>query len=88
MQSIRYLNGILTVLALLLGLHVWTLWTTGAPVQPPAAHAQGIPDSGAQRQEIIDQLKLLNSKTAKLQELMVSGKVRVQVVQPPEENAR
>ena len=42
--------------------------------------AQGIPDSGAQRYQIIDQLKLLNENTQRIEKLLTSGKVRVIVM--------
>ena len=56
MRSIRYLNTVLTVIAMLLTLQLWTLWTS-----PPAqtlsaaqmAHARGrpagFPNAAAQR---------------------------------------
>ena len=90
MHTLRYLNGILTVLALLLALNLWTAWTASpaAPDLASTARAQGIPDEGAQRQRIIDQLKLLNQKTEGILALLGSGKVRVQVVMPPEQNER
>lgn len=83
MRSLRYLNGILTVLAVLLGLQLWTSWTANTSVDVAApAYAQGIPDAGAQRLQIIDQLKLLNSRTEELKGLLLSGKVQVKVILP------
>ena len=83
MRSLRYLNGILTVLAVLLGLQLWTSWTTSPSVDMATpAYAQGIPDAGAQRAQIIDQLKLLNSNTAELKGLLLSGKAQVKVILP------
>ena len=83
MHTLRYLNGILTVLALLLALNLWTAWTaTPATDLASTAHAQGIPDEGAQRRDIIDQLKLLNTKADAIQALLSSGQVRVQVAMP------
>jgi len=81
MKAIRYLNVMLTIGVVLGVLGLWTAWTA-APPMIPAAHAQGIPDEGAQRQQIIDQLKLLNLKTDALHQLLNSGQVRVQVVMP------
>jgi hypothetical protein len=78
MPSLKYLNTILTVLAVLLGLSLWTAWTQSPDFVAPA-HAQGIPDEGAQRKQMIDELKLLNKKVDGLQALLVSGAVRVQV---------
>ena len=81
MRSIAYLNSILTVLALLLTLQLWTSWTN-APSATSPAMAQGIPDEGAQREKIIDQLKLLNSRADGIHSLLSSGKLRVRVQLP------
>ena len=78
MNGIRYTNVILTVLAILLSVQLYTTWTQ-TPALEPQAHAVGIPDEGAQRAAIIDQLKLLNKKTEDLTTLLQSGKVRVSV---------
>jgi hypothetical protein len=43
-----------------------------------------IPDSGAQLNQIIDELKSSNSKLDQTMELLESGKVQVQVVKPDE----
>ena len=83
MRSIRYLNTMLTVLAVLLALHLWTAWMS-APGASSDALAQGIPDAGSQRQQMIDQLKLLNQKTDNIQGLLKSGKIRVVVTNPNE----
>ncbi len=83
MTNIRYLNVILTVLTVVLGLQLWTTWTTG-PQLTPQAYAQGIPDEGAQRQQIIDQLKLLNVKVQAVNATLTSGKVRVLIANAPD----
>jgi len=83
MNSIRYLNGILTVLTIVVAMQLCTTWTTG-PQLGQTAQAQGIPDAGSQRRQIVDQLKLLNKKTEEVKALLTSGKVRV-TVQLPEE---
>jgi len=49
--------------------------TTAAP-QP--ALAGGIPDSGAQFQALVDELKITNQKLDSLQKLLESGKLQVQ----------
>ncbi len=84
MTSIRYLNAILTILTVVLGVQLWTTWTAG-PAWSDTARAQGIPDGGAQRQQIVDQLKLVNKKVDQLQGLLTSGKVRVRLAEAPEE---
>ncbi|MEX0887178.1 MAG: hypothetical protein WD009_12150 [Phycisphaeraceae bacterium] len=84
MRSLGYLNGVLTVLAVLLVLNLWVGWhalSTGpagdmVTVATPA-RAQGIPDGGAQRLEIVNQLKLVNVRLAELGEFMRSGEMRV-----------
>jgi len=79
MKGLKYLNTMLTVLAVLLALQLWTTWNAAPVDLAAAAHAQGIPDEGAQRKQIIDELKLVNKKVEELKGLMVSGKVRVTV---------
>ncbi|MDH3584439.1 MAG: hypothetical protein OER86_09515 [Phycisphaerae bacterium] len=82
MGSSRYLNVILTVLTVVLALNLWTSWTQAPPLAA-SAFAQGVPDSGSQRQQIVDQLKVLNRKAEELKSMLGSGKVRVQVSMPP-----
>lgn len=86
MTSLRYLNIMLTVLAVLLGLQLWTTWTQSPDAIAPAA-AQGIPDEGAQRMQMIDQLKLLNKQVDQTRKLLVSGQVRVKVVGESDDDA-
>ena len=82
MPKLTYLNAILTVLAVLLAMNVWVgLHTPGGAMLAPGqhAHAQGIPDGGAQRLEIVNQLKLLNTRVNEMSDLLRSGDVRVQL---------
>ncbi len=94
MRSIRYLNVILTVLAVLLAGQLWTAWvaTPGTPVLAASAQAAppsgGIPDSGAQLQQIIDLLKRQTQQTEDLMTLLRSGQVRVQVDAPKNADKR
>lgn len=94
MRSVRYLNAILTVLAVLLALNLWVTWaaTPGGEALswagPAEAQAAGIPNAGEQRKQMIDLLKALNVKVNQLTELVESGKVRVQVEAPPNEPGR
>ena len=82
-QTLRYLNGILTVLALLLALNLWTAWASpDVPSATNEAHARGIPDAGAQRQEIISLLKQLNQRSDDMNALLRSGDVRARVILP------
>ena len=68
---------------MLLALQLWIGAASGPELATPA-YAQGIPDSGAQRQQIVDQLKLLNKRTAEMTGLMKSGQLRVLVTEVPE----
>jgi hypothetical protein len=76
MSNLRYLNTILTVLAVLLAAQLWTTWTGGASMSSEA-RAAGIPDQGAQNQQMIDLLKLLNGKTEEIKGILASGKLHV-----------
>jgi hypothetical protein len=83
MQPLRYLNTILTILALLLTVQLWTTWA-GEPGQSmrfvAEAHAQqGLPNAAAQRKQIVDLLREQNVQLANLTELLESGKARVRV---------
>ena len=55
-----------------------SLWL-GAPVSVVQAQ---IPDAGAQRLEIINQLKASNDKLDKLISILESGKLQVQLAKP------
>jgi len=90
MHSLRYLNTVLTVVAILLGLQLWTNWNTATtngsvPDMVAQAHAQGLPDAGAQRKEMIAELKGLRKQMGELQTQLSSGKVRVQIQEPPKD---
>jgi len=87
MGSVRYLNGVLTVIAVLLTLNLWTSWNvplaqtaSAAPNSTPTGG--GIPNAGAQRQQIVDLLKKLNQQTDELISLFKSGQARVKVDAP------
>ncbi|MCC7146604.1 MAG: hypothetical protein IT443_09175 [Phycisphaeraceae bacterium] len=89
MRSLRYLNAVLTLIALLLTVHLWTLWTL-SPVDlslAQTARAEGIPDSGAQRNEMIAELKSLNQRMDSLIGLLRSGEVRVRLEESSAEAA-
>jgi len=88
MNANRYLNVVLTVIALLMGLHLGTLWV-GAPVDsqlPTMAtpvYAQGIPDAGAQRRDMVEQLRKLNIQVEALNNQFKNGQARVRVEAQP-----
>jgi len=83
MRSLRYCNVILTFIAVLLTLNLWTAWVTtpGGSMMSVTddAHAQGIPNAGAQRKEMVDQLKSVNAEIKSLHATLKSGSVRVKV---------
>ena len=84
MRSLRYLNVMLTAVAILLALQLWTAWTAGgssAILGPAEAQAVGITNPGAQRNEIIDLLKKQNQLTGQVVDLLKSGNVKVRVTQ-------
>lgn len=87
MASLRYLNFVLTVIAVLLGMHLWTSWSvpTAAPAYAAPQEAPsggGIPNAGAQRQQQVDMLKRLSQQTDELIGLFRSGQARVRVDAP------
>ena len=80
-SNLRTLNGLLVVIAVLLGANVYvqlagTRGLTSAALAQEA-EKQGIPDEGAQLNEIIRQLKLLNKSTEEVVNILKKGKVRV-----------
>ncbi len=91
MRPSRYLHTILTVLAVLLALQLWTSWSgpstpvLAAPAESGAkpGAATGIPDEGAQRKEMIDLLKRQVQQNEELIALLKSGQVRVKLEAAP-----
>ena len=83
MKSLRYLNTILTVIAVLLTLNVWTLWTItpGGDALSAAteARAQGMTNAGAQRKQMIDAIKKVEAKTVELTKMFKDGRARVRL---------
>lgn len=83
MQSVKYLNVILTAVAILLALQLWTSWTGASLDQPiklvSSAHAAGIPNAGHQRKQMIDRLKEVSAKLDQLNDQFRSGKARVRI---------
>lgn len=81
MRSLRYLNSILTVLAVLLALQLWTTWTMSphTAVATTVEAKGGIPDAGSQRKQMIDLLKTLTQQSSELNGMFASGSARVSV---------
>ncbi len=88
MRSLRYLNCVLTVLAVLLSLQLWTSWSTSSVSMVQEAHAQGIPNAGAQRKEMIDALARIQQELTLTNEMLRSGQLRVVVDQPRSDDKR
>jgi len=89
MRSLRYLNTVLTVIAILLTAHLWALWTIPVPTGSQEAvldlaapaHAAGLPNSGMQRKQTNDLLKQLIQKTEELSGLFKNGRARIRIEQ-------
>jgi len=73
----RILLSVITVLLTVLAVGMWC----ETPTTIPSAGAQGIPDSGQQLHEISQKLNSIDKSIAELKALMVSGAVKVQVVE-------
>jgi hypothetical protein len=63
-----------------------TLWGTGLSL--PIAKADGIPDAGAQRDQMIEQLKATNEKLDRLVTLLSGGELQVKLSKSDEESKR
>lgn len=69
-------NRILTLIVALQFVTILSLWTGN---HLPVAQAQ-VPDAGAQRIEIINELKSTNTQLEKIATILASGKLQVQAV--------
>lgn len=87
MGSPRYLNVVLTVIAVLMALELWTQWVgDGAgstSTMTPMVHAAGIPNAGQQRQQIVDELRRLSQEVEAMHNLFRSGQARVKLETVP-----
>lgn len=81
MRSLRYLNVMLTLVAVLLAGNLWVAVqdSPGNWRAVSEAHAAGLANAGAQRQQIIDQLKKVNVQLGDLKTMLKKGDVAVQV---------
>lgn len=90
MNASRYLNTVLTAIALLLALNLWV----GAHQLPAAAAldpatdalAQGRTDSGQQRAAMIAALNQLNTKVDSMSKKLSDGSIKVTVTAMPEQD--
>ncbi len=78
-----YLNIVVTAVALLLAGLLWSQFTERGPVVRSSYGAiddeNGVPDSGAQLERIIRELREIRVTLEATKELMENGKVQVQV---------
>jgi hypothetical protein len=83
MKSLRYLNTMLTLIAVLLTLNVWTLWTItpGGHALSVATEVQaaGLTNAAQQRKEMVDALKKINADTTKVKSMLEGGSARVRM---------
>lgn len=83
MKSLKYLNTILTVIAVLLTVNVWTLWsiTPGGNALSVAteARADGMTNAGAQRKQIIDAVNQARAEVGELKSMFKNGSARVRL---------
>lgn len=81
MRQLRYLNAVLTVIAVLLTLNLWVAWhaTPGGQQMTltQEASAQGLADAGAQRREMVDLLKQINVSIGQVRTTLTDGSVKV-----------
>lgn len=73
----RYSRGVLTALAVLLSVVAVELWVA-MPGAPPAAQAQ-IPDTGLQRQNLVQETQKTNELLQKIYDQLKSGTVKVKM---------
>lgn len=79
MRSLRYLNSVLTALAVLLSLNLYLAWSDSPVSVASEARAQGISNAGAQREEQIALLKQINVNLREMSAALKDGSVRVRV---------
>lgn len=85
--AIRRHNFYIQVLIIVLGLGVLRLWMIPADSIVPAATAQGIPDSGAQREQQIALARTANELLGRIEAHLREGTLQVLVVEPPSKQA-
>jgi len=91
MKTLRYLNTVLTVIALLLTLNLYVQLTgtpAGGMVSPAseahAAETKGVGSSAARQQQMVKSLESLNSTLSSMNQTLTNGSVRVRVDSMPE----
>ena len=81
----RYTKIVLTVIAVMLTLVAIGMWHEQTPSVVTPAYA-GIPDSGQQLQQLITHVGKIQGSMDKIAAMLISGKVKVQVVEPKEKD--
>jgi hypothetical protein len=82
MKSLRYLNVVLTLIAVLLTMNLWVQYAqspVGIATPALAAAEEGLANPAAQRNEIIALLKKQVAATENLHALLKSGTLKVKV---------
>jgi hypothetical protein len=76
----KYTRLLLTVIAVLLSVVALGLWCQ-TPDTLKSAHAAGIPNQGLQLDETVQQLIKVNASLERMNDLLVSGDIKVQVLE-------
>ncbi len=79
----NYTRVLLTVLTVLLLVVAVGLWFE-TPTTVPSAYGR-VPDSGEQLNQLIGKVDKIDTSLGEISRLLTSGKIKVQVVLPPEE---
>lgn len=89
MTNTKYLNAVLTVIAVLLALNLWV----GVNPSPSAsanpegqAIAQGRVDAGQQRADMIKELKGMKSTIEAMSKKLTDGSIKVKVESEPDKD--
>ena len=85
MKHLRYLNAVLTVIAVLLTLNLYAMWTLGPATTPSFANASAKPFPQPE-QQAVDQLKRINKALDSLDKTLTSETFKVTVENLPEES--
>ena len=81
-RSLGYLNGVLSLIAVLLTLNLWAMWNVspGGQVMTIAgqAQAQGASGAAVQRKEMVSELRKLNKEMVVIKDMFKKGEAKVQ----------
>lgn len=85
MKRLRYLNAVLTVIAVLLTLNLYAMWTLGPATTPSYANAAAQPFPQPE-QQAVNELKRINKALDSLEKTLTSETFKVTVENLPEES--